>query len=68
VKLRPNKTKTKNDQYLVRPFSEHLDEMPHHIAKKKIPYVDEKGKEIKPTEPNGMKLEKFVFDVFQFTE
>lgn len=48
--------------------SEHLDEMPHHIAKKKIPFVDEKGIEVKPTSPNGMKLEKFVFDVFQFTE
>ena len=47
---------------------EHLDEMPHHIAKKKIPFVDEKGSEVKPTTPNGMKLEKFVFDVFQYTE
>lgn len=48
-------------------FSEHLENLPHHIAKKKIPFVNEKGEIVKPTSPNGMKLEKFVFDVFQYT-
>ncbi|KAK3702962.1 hypothetical protein QZH41_012412 [Actinostola sp. cb2023] len=47
---------------------DHEDDMPFHIAKKKIPHVDASGKRIKPTTPNGVKLEKFVFDVFQFTE
>lgn len=46
--------------------------MSHHLnttlQKKKIPYVDESGNRQKPTEPNGIKLEKFVFDVFEFTE
>ncbi|GEQ68055.1 hypothetical protein JCM33374_g1721 [Metschnikowia sp. JCM 33374] len=39
--------------------------LPFHIAKKKIPCYDiEKGEYVKPTEPNGIKLEQFIFDVF----
>ena len=39
--------------------------LPHHVAKKKIPYVDlQSGEKIVPKTPNGIKLEQFVFDVF----
>ena len=38
-------------------------ELPLHIVKKKIPYVDETGNLIKPSEPNGYKYENLVLDM-----
>ncbi|MCJ1224724.1 UDP-N-acetylglucosamine pyrophosphorylase [Toensbergia leucococca] len=57
-----------NHYYSFR-FLETIEEwahnLPHHVARKKIPYVDtEKGETIKPEKANGIKLEQFVFDVF----
>ncbi|CAI5446349.1 unnamed protein product [Caenorhabditis angaria] len=41
--------------------------LPYHRAHKKIAYIDPKsGEQIKPTQPNGYKLELFIFDVFEY--
>lgn len=43
--------------------------LPYHLAIKKIPHISlHDGEKVKPTEPNGIKLEKFIFDVFEFTD
>jgi UDP-N-acetylglucosamine/UDP-N-acetylgalactosamine diphosphorylase len=43
--------------------------LPQHVAMKKITYLDvETGDLIKPTQVNGVKLEKFIFDVFEMTK
>ncbi|KAH3672711.1 hypothetical protein WICMUC_004117 [Wickerhamomyces mucosus] len=39
--------------------------LPYHIAFKKIPSLNDNGEFVKPTEPNGIKLEQFIFDVFK---
>jgi UDP-N-acetylglucosamine/UDP-N-acetylgalactosamine diphosphorylase len=39
--------------------------LPHHVARKKIPFIDLKtGQKVAPSSTNGIKLEQFVFDVF----
>ena len=37
--------------------------LPLHVVEKKIPYLDENGNLVKPTEPNGYKFELLVLDM-----
>lgn len=41
----------------------------YHCASKKVAYYDAATQElVTPTEPNGVKLEKFIFDVFPISK
>ena len=42
--------------------------LPWHRADKKVPYVDDAGQVIQPSEPNAVKLEMFVFDALPMAE
>uniref|UniRef100_A0A3Q1FIB1 UDP-N-acetylglucosamine pyrophosphorylase 1, like 1 n=1 Tax=Acanthochromis polyacanthus TaxID=80966 RepID=A0A3Q1FIB1_9TELE len=44
-----------------------MGQLKQHVAIKKVPFVDTWGNQVKPTKPNGIKMEKFVFDVFRFS-
>nr|MCR4610283.1 UTP--glucose-1-phosphate uridylyltransferase [Lachnospiraceae bacterium] len=39
------------------------DKLPVHVVEKKIPYIDDNGNAVKPTEPNGYKFETLVVDM-----
>ncbi|KAK6631787.1 hypothetical protein RUM43_013851 [Polyplax serrata] len=53
-------------EFLEKVANQFESEMKLHRAKKKIPYIDGNGKLINPTDCNGVKIEKFIFDVFVF--
>jgi len=61
------------NHFYTREFLESIEsfegDMAFHIARKKIAHVEvPSGEIVKPSKPNGIKMELFVFDVFPFTQ
>ncbi len=42
--------------------------IPFHVARKKVPYLDEKGQRIEPHRENALKFEMFIFDVLPMAQ
>jgi UDP-N-acetylglucosamine/UDP-N-acetylgalactosamine diphosphorylase len=42
--------------------------IPWHLARKKVPYVDQLGRRVEPAKENALKFERFVFDVLPQAE
>jgi len=42
--------------------------LPLHRAVKKIPHIDPHGRRVEPREPNGVKLESFIFDAIPLAD
>jgi UDP-N-acetylglucosamine/UDP-N-acetylgalactosamine diphosphorylase len=42
--------------------------IPFHVARKKVPHMDENGKLVEPTKENALKFEMFIFDVLPLAD
>ena len=42
--------------------------LPYHIAYKRVPCLGEDGQPLNPTEPNAIKLERFIFDLLPIAD
>ena len=56
------------DLDFLRSVAIHADGLPFHCAKKPVPYVDSEGKLVRPNGPNGLKFERFIFDLLPHAE
>ncbi|MCI0457867.1 MAG: UDPGP type 1 family protein [Gemmataceae bacterium] len=42
--------------------------LPFHVARKKVPYLNEQGEEVEPAKENALKFEMFIFDALPCAE
>ena len=52
-----------NYLFYVPDLEKMMASLPLHIVEKKIPYLDENGRLVKPESPNGYKYESLVLDM-----
>ena len=57
-----------NVEFVRRVAAEPFELLPFHLSAKKIPTIDALGRSVTPDEPNGHKLERFVFDALGVAE
>jgi UDP-N-acetylglucosamine/UDP-N-acetylgalactosamine diphosphorylase len=46
----------------------HGGQMPFHVARKKVPFLDEAGETVQPERENALKFERFIFDVLPLAD
>src|SRR5262249_26753782 len=51
------------DVAFLRQVTQGAAKIPWHLARKKVPHVDENGLGVEPAKENALKFERFVFDV-----
>lgn len=52
----------------VKELTDGVFSLPFHRAVKKIPFIDDDGNTVEPVEPNGVKLETFIFDALPLSD
>jgi UDP-N-acetylglucosamine/UDP-N-acetylgalactosamine diphosphorylase len=51
------------DVTFLRKVTQGSARIPWHLARKKVPFIDEQGRRIEPAKENALKFERFIFDV-----
>ncbi len=48
--------------------AQNADALPYHVARKKVPYINDRGQRIEPAAPNAIKFERFIFDLLPLAQ
>jgi len=51
------------DMKFLKTASQTADSLPFHRAKKAVPFINELGARMRPSQPNAVKFERFIFDL-----
>ncbi len=52
----------------LRKITAEADRLPWHLARKKVPHLDDAGRHVQPDTENALKFERFIFDVLPQAE